>query len=62
MASFDDVDNYPRLLIFAKPLIYLKILNRIFCCFLWILARYSPISCKSFSLGSQYDYEICAVI
>ena len=58
MASFDDVDNYPCLLIFDLALIYQKVLIRIFC-HLWILP---PTSCKSFSSGSQWDYEICAVM
>ena len=61
LALFDGVDNYPRLLNFDL-LFYQKVLIRSFCYFLWILARYPPISCKSFSLGSRGDYEICAVL
>ena len=44
------------------PLIYQKVLIKIFCQFLWILAWHLPISCTSFILGSLWDYEICTLM
>ena len=39
-----------------------KSADGIFCYFLWILTRHSPISCTSFILGSAWDSEIGSVV
>ena len=63
MASFDDIDNYPRLLASLGPLIYQKVLIRIFCYFLWILVRYSPIICSVCGLNGITRYMLlCSMV
>ena len=55
MASFDELANWPHLLI-NWPLIFQKVQLLIFYHFLWILTGHSPISCKSFVWGLAWNY------